>query len=549
MTHRRVPQWTTIIDFEKHDGFPCQQGVQYSDDFDTMCFRRCREIFVQQLIQQAVPGATLYYNHRTVDRPVRRILAVDGSLEALRGVIRHDLIVVVPNTWRVPMPEFIKQAQTTGASGLLLWDKLTDVIYDDSECEVWKAPHDATFSFVLQSLTEILVSHRLGETSLISDLAHKCSAWLCDRRTSDISILYTASELLCNPVAIRAQNGRVIAGVDALAQWPYDNPQWNLRNLIPTPIDSLTLLLPGSSDAPGEYVRAIHANGGTIGWICVGTRRPMPANVSSVLDILSLVAGNFLLAERAERADVEKVATRALSDYLRGVRSNVGVSDQLIGVDLNRVNTVCVLQPTTERWYASIEQQVTDLIRQSLQISVVAPMGGQLAWILYAADPDGKKIVGKLQLLSKHIISVFPTLRFSIGLSRRLNSDGPLWASAAYREAVQAIHLGCHASGADGIYDFREYEAMAAAEGIIPTRRITKLLLEMDDHSARFLSTLLEYQGNITKVSHAMGMNRNTAYRRLGELSLRYGLDFFSAHDRLLLTLAMLVRQSNAFPS
>lgn len=115
-------------------------------------------------------------------------------------------------------------------------------------------------------------------------------------------------------MAIRAQNGRVIAGVDALAHQPYDNPQWNPHNLIPTPIDSLTLLLPGSPDSHGEYVRAIHANGGTIGWICVGTKRPMPANISNVLDILSLVAGNFLLGERAERADVEKVATRALSD-------------------------------------------------------------------------------------------------------------------------------------------------------------------------------------------------------------------------------------------
>ncbi|MHB1612542.1 MAG: PucR family transcriptional regulator [Sulfobacillus sp.] len=498
-------------------------------------------ILVHQLIEQAVPGAVLYTGRRNVDRPVRRIMAIEGTLEGLRNVVRHDLIVVVPGSWRIPPLEFIKSAPSTGASGILLWEALTTV--DESDCEIWQAPAGTTFSFVLQTLIELLLAHRMGEASLVSDLAQKCSAWLCDRRTLDTSILLSASELLQNSVAIRAQDGRVIAGIDALAQQPYENPGWNPNNLIPTPIDSLTLLLPGTPDTSGEYVRAIHANGGTIGWICVGSKRPMPTNVSSILDILSLVAGNLLLAERVERADVEKVATSALSDYLRGVRSIGNVGNKLIGIDLSRVNTVCVLQPSTERWYASLEQQVIDLIRQSLQITVVASMGGQLAWLLYATFRGDKSVPEKLQRLAQHIATVFPKLRFSIGFSR-LTNDDPSWAAAGYREALQAIQLGRHTSSSEGIFDFRHYEALAAAQSLVPTRRMNKLLHEMDEQSALFLSALIEYQGNITKVSQTLAMNRNTAYRRIEELSVRYGLDFFSHHDRLLLTLAMLIRQT-----
>ena len=333
-----------------------------------------------------------------------------------------------------------------------------------------------------------------------------------------------------------------------MAQQPYENPGWNPNNLIPTPIDSLTLLLPGTPDSSGEYVRAIHANGGTIGWICVGSKRPMPTNVSNILDILSLVAGNLLLAERAERADVEKVATSALSDYLRGVRSIGNVGSKLLGIDLSRVNTVCVLQPSTNRWYASLEQQVIDLVRQSLQITVVASMGGQLAWLLYDSFRGDKRILERLQLLAHHIATVFPKLRFSIGFSR-LSHDEPSWASVGYREALQAIQLGRQTSNNEGIFNFRHYEALAATQNLIPTRRMNKLLHEMDVQSAHFLSKFLEYQGNITKVSQALAMNRNTAYRRIEELSVRYGLDLFSHHDRLLLTLALLVRQKTAPPS
>ncbi|MCY0897961.1 MAG: helix-turn-helix domain-containing protein [Firmicutes bacterium] len=217
----------------------------------------------------------------------------------------------------------------------------------------------------------------------------------------------------------------------------------------------------------------------------------------------------------------------------------------MLGVDITRINTVCVLQPSTERWYTSIEQQVSDLIRQTLQISVVTPMGGQLAWLIYDANPHTKKLISKLHVLYKHIGSVFPVLKFSIGISRRLNGEGASWASSAYREALQAIHFGRSVTGEEGIYDFRQFEAMAAAEGIVPTRRMTKLLGDLDDESVQFLTMLLQHQGNITKVSRVMGMTRNTVYRRLEELSLRYGFNFCSVDDRLLLTLAMLVRQAN----
>ena len=123
-------------------------------------------ILVHQLIAQAVPGAILCAGRHSVDRPVRRIMAIEGTIEGLRNVIRHDLIVVVPGSWRVSPLEFIKSVPSTGASGVLLWETLTAV---ESDCDVWQAPASTTFSSVLQSLIEILLANR---DELLLELMH-----------------------------------------------------------------------------------------------------------------------------------------------------------------------------------------------------------------------------------------------------------------------------------------------------------------------------------------------------------------------------------------